>query len=171
MFFFFFYRKLNKCSSHLHAVLDLSGVVSDDEGWLHDGRKLDVAVSLVLPLELVQQRLVGGLREAVMEKTESIWAFKSNEQTESPNFFHVDNYFWSRTMRVGICCLWMTEGNYKNVLLIFYSWNYNQTILLWIENSLWLKDTLWLMITITWVSNILMAITVVISNIKSKKCF
>lgn len=59
---------VNERSSHLNAVLDLPSVVSDDEGRLHDSRKLDVAVSLVLPLELVQQRLVGGLRKAVMEK-------------------------------------------------------------------------------------------------------
>lgn len=50
---------------HLHTVLDLPGVVSDDESRLHDSRKLDVAVSFVLSLELVQQCLVGGLWEAV----------------------------------------------------------------------------------------------------------
>lgn len=47
----------------LDTVLDLASVVSDNEGGLHDGRELDVAVPLVLPLELIQQSLVGGLRE------------------------------------------------------------------------------------------------------------
>lgn len=37
--------------------------MSDDEGRLHDGRKLNVAVSFMLPLELVQQSLVGRLGE------------------------------------------------------------------------------------------------------------
>lgn len=69
---------VNECSSHLHAVFDLPSVVLDDEGRLHDGRKLDVAVSLMLSLELVQQRLVGGLREAAMEKGR-----KSNKQTNN----------------------------------------------------------------------------------------
>lgn len=55
---------VNEHGSHLHTVLDLSSVVSDDKRWLHDGRKLDVAVPFVLPLELVQQRLVSGLWEA-----------------------------------------------------------------------------------------------------------
>lgn len=50
-------------ASHLDSVLDFAGVVSDDEGGLHDGRELDVAVSVMLSLELVQQGLVGGLRE------------------------------------------------------------------------------------------------------------
>lgn len=62
---------VTECSAHLHAVLDLSSVVSDDEGRLHDGRKLDVAVSFVLPLELVQQCLVGGLWEAAIERTKN----------------------------------------------------------------------------------------------------
>lgn len=53
-----------KVDTDLHTVLDLARVVSDNEGGLHDGRELDVAVPLVLPLELIQQRLVGGLREA-----------------------------------------------------------------------------------------------------------
>lgn len=35
----------------------------DDEGGLHDGGELDVAVSFMLTLELVQQGLIGGLRE------------------------------------------------------------------------------------------------------------
>lgn len=37
--------------------------MSDDEGGLHDGGELDVAVPFVLTLELVQQGLIGGLRE------------------------------------------------------------------------------------------------------------
>ncbi len=49
--------------SHLDAVFDLAGVVSDDEGWLHDGRELDVTVSLVLPLKLIQQSLIRRLRK------------------------------------------------------------------------------------------------------------
>lgn len=71
----------NDCSSHLHTVLDLSSVVSDNEGRLHDGRKLDVAVSLVLSLELVQQCLVCGLREAAMQETERSLAFKSGSNS------------------------------------------------------------------------------------------
>lgn len=50
-------------ASHLDAVLDFSSVVSDDEGRLHDSGELDVAVSFMLTLELVQQRLIGGLGE------------------------------------------------------------------------------------------------------------
>lgn len=53
-----------KTPADLNAVLDLASVVPDDEGGLHDGRKLDVAVPFMLPLELIQQRLIGGLREA-----------------------------------------------------------------------------------------------------------
>lgn len=49
--------------SHLDSVLDFSSIVPDDEGWLHDSRELDVAVSFMLTLELVQQGLIGGLRE------------------------------------------------------------------------------------------------------------
>lgn len=49
--------------SHLDSVLDLPGVVSDDEGRLHDSGELDVTVSFMLTLELVQQGLIGGLRE------------------------------------------------------------------------------------------------------------
>lgn len=48
---------------HLDSVLDFASVVSDDEGGLHDGRELDVAVSFMLTLELVQQGLIGGLGE------------------------------------------------------------------------------------------------------------
>lgn len=48
---------------YLDSVLDFAGVVSDDEGGLHDGGELDVAVSFMLTLELVQQGLIGGLRE------------------------------------------------------------------------------------------------------------
>ena len=50
--------------SHLDAVFDLAGVVSDDEGRLHDSGKLHVAVPFMLPLELVQQGLVAGLGKA-----------------------------------------------------------------------------------------------------------
>lgn len=49
--------------AYLDSVLDFAGVVSDDEGGLHDSGELDVAVSFMLTLELVQQRLIGGLRE------------------------------------------------------------------------------------------------------------
>lgn len=38
--------------------------MANDEGWLHDCRKLDVAVPLMLPLELIQQGLVSCLGEA-----------------------------------------------------------------------------------------------------------
>ena len=41
--------------------------MSDNEGGLHDSRELDVAVPLMLPLELIQQSLVGGLGEAEMK--------------------------------------------------------------------------------------------------------
>lgn len=37
--------------------------MSDDEGRLHDSGELDVAVSFMLTLELVQQRLIGRLGE------------------------------------------------------------------------------------------------------------
>lgn len=47
----------------LDAILDFASIVSDDEGRFHDGRKLDVAVSFMLPLEFIQQGLIGGLRE------------------------------------------------------------------------------------------------------------
>lgn len=50
-------------ASHLDAVLDFTSVVSDDEGRFHDSGELDVAVSFMLTLELVQQRLIGGLGE------------------------------------------------------------------------------------------------------------
>ena len=53
-----------KESTHLDAVLDLAGVVSDDEGRLHDSGELHVAVPFMLPFELVQQGLVAGLGEA-----------------------------------------------------------------------------------------------------------
>lgn len=38
--------------------------MADDEGWLHDSGELNVAVSFMLTLELVQQGLIGGLGEA-----------------------------------------------------------------------------------------------------------
>lgn len=44
--------------------------MSDDEGGLHDSGKLDVAVPLMLPLELIQQSLVGGLRETEIKRKE-----------------------------------------------------------------------------------------------------
>lgn len=47
----------------LDTVLDLASIVSNNESRLHDGRELDVAVRLMLPLKLIQQGLVGGLRE------------------------------------------------------------------------------------------------------------
>lgn len=50
-------------ASHLDSVLDFTSVVSDDEGRLHDSRELDVAVSFMLTLELVQQGLIGSLGE------------------------------------------------------------------------------------------------------------
>lgn len=50
-------------SSYLDSVLDFPSVVSDDEGRLHDSGELDVAVSFMLTLELVQQGLIGSLRE------------------------------------------------------------------------------------------------------------
>lgn len=54
---------LSEDSTDLDTILDLSSIVSDNEGWLHDSREVNVVVTLVLPLKLVQQRLVGGLRE------------------------------------------------------------------------------------------------------------
>lgn len=51
--------------SHLDSVLDFPSVVSDDEGRLHDSRELDVAVSFMLTLELVQQGLIGCLGETL----------------------------------------------------------------------------------------------------------
>lgn len=50
-------------TSHLDSILDFTSVVSDDEGGLHDGGELDVAVSFMLTLELVQQGLIGSLGE------------------------------------------------------------------------------------------------------------
>lgn len=49
--------------THLDAVLDLSCIVANNEGWLHNCRKLDVAVPLMLPLKLIQQSLVSCLGE------------------------------------------------------------------------------------------------------------
>lgn len=43
----------------------------NDEGWLHDCRKLNIAVSLMLPLELVQEGLIGCLWKAVIQEEES----------------------------------------------------------------------------------------------------
>lgn len=43
--------------------------MSDDEGRLHDSGELDVAVGLVLPLELVQQSLVVGLGETGIKQS------------------------------------------------------------------------------------------------------
>lgn len=51
-------------ASYLDAVLDFTSIVADDEGWLHDSGELDVAVSFMLMLELVQQGLIGSLGEA-----------------------------------------------------------------------------------------------------------
>ena len=51
-------------ATDLDPVFDLASIVADDEGGLHDSRKLNVAVSLMLPSELVQQSLVGGLGKA-----------------------------------------------------------------------------------------------------------
>ena len=39
--------------THLDPVLDLPGIVSDDECRLHDGREVNVAVALMLALELI----------------------------------------------------------------------------------------------------------------------
>lgn len=60
---------LTRCSAdsdytHLDTVFDLPCVVANDERWLHDCRKLDIAVPLVLPLKLIQQGLVSRLGEA-----------------------------------------------------------------------------------------------------------
>ena len=57
----------------LDTVLDLASIVSYDEGGLHDGGELDVAVALVLPLELIQQGLVGGLRETEIKTNRKFW--------------------------------------------------------------------------------------------------
>ena len=40
-------------ATDLDPVFDLASIVADDESGLHDGGKLDVAVSLMLPSELV----------------------------------------------------------------------------------------------------------------------
>lgn len=53
-----------KSPTDLDAVFDFASIVPDDESGLHDGRELYVAVPFVLPLELIQQCLIGGLREA-----------------------------------------------------------------------------------------------------------
>lgn len=50
-------------ATDLHSVFDLAGVVPDDKRWLHNSRELDVTVSLMLPLELVQEGLVRSLWE------------------------------------------------------------------------------------------------------------
>ncbi len=60
----------SKVFTDLDSVLDLASVVSDDEGRLHDGRELDVTVRFMLPLELIQQSLVSGLRETGKKRTE-----------------------------------------------------------------------------------------------------
>ncbi len=56
-------KTAQKKKSHLDSVLDFTSIVSDDEGRLHDSRELDVAVSFMLTLELVQQGLIGSLGE------------------------------------------------------------------------------------------------------------
>lgn len=57
------YTNTPEHASHLDSILDFTSVVSDDEGRLHDSRELDVAVSFMLTLELVQQGLIGSLGE------------------------------------------------------------------------------------------------------------
>lgn len=52
----------------LNPVLDFASIVLDDEGRLHDGRELDVPVALMLPPELIQEGLVGGLRETGVKR-------------------------------------------------------------------------------------------------------
>lgn len=56
----------------LDTVLDLASIVSDNEGRLHDSGELDVGVPLMLPLELIQQSLVGGLRETEIKGQKSL---------------------------------------------------------------------------------------------------
>lgn len=58
----------NEDYSDLDTVLDLSSIVSDNEGGLHDSRKFNVAVPLMLPLKFIQQSLVGGLRKTEIKK-------------------------------------------------------------------------------------------------------
>lgn len=59
-------------NTDLDTVLDLAGIVSDNEGGLHNSRELDVAVPLMLSLELIQQSLVGGLRETEIRQNSLI---------------------------------------------------------------------------------------------------
>lgn len=70
---------------YLDPVLDFAGVVPDDEGGLHDGGELDVAVPFVLTLELVQQGLIGSLREAGGNGRDSHrrWETEKKDRTDS----------------------------------------------------------------------------------------
>lgn len=67
-------------TSHLDSVLDFTSVVSDDEGGLHDSRELDVAVSFMLTLELVQQGLIGRLGETGDTEISSRFKTLTDEQ-------------------------------------------------------------------------------------------
>lgn len=69
--------KWSEGNTDLDTILDLASIVFDNEGGLHDSRELDVAIPLMLPLELIQQSLVGGLWEAEL-KEEKVTFLKRN---------------------------------------------------------------------------------------------
>lgn len=60
---------MTEVDTDLDTILDFTSIVSDNEGGLHDCRELDVAVPVMLPLEFIQQCLVGGLRETKTKRS------------------------------------------------------------------------------------------------------
>lgn len=80
-------------SSYLDSVLDFPSIVSDDEGRLHDSGELDVTVSFMLTLELVQQGLIGSLRETAKTMTSSGLHSKSLKTKEDTLWFLETFYF------------------------------------------------------------------------------
>lgn len=84
-------------SSHLDSILDFPSVVSDDEGRLHDSGELDVTVSFVLTLELVQQGLIGRLRETketvILSGPGSGLTVIGDTHTHTLTFYTVTNMF------------------------------------------------------------------------------
>ena len=80
-----------KDNTDLDTVLDLASIVSDNEGGLHDSGELDVAVSLMLPLELIQQSLVGGLRGTEMKDKRVKFVSFSRRAKEQCVFLHLSS--------------------------------------------------------------------------------
>ena len=99
--------------THLDSVLDFTSVVSNDEGRLHDGRELDVAVSFMLTLELFQQGLIGSLGEA--EKKVFLSAASEHQKLES--IFLAGKLSYGPCFATFICLL--KSKNFFNLVLLF----------------------------------------------------